>query len=385
MNNLKKISAFIMVCVLVMSLAACSSVPKTLNEQYSYKTNTKEYSAGEYVFALFAAYQNAYGIVSQAQGDKFDSSKSIMDVESTFDETGKVWRTSDWIRKEADIIMRNLIGMDQTLEKYGIELDEQIVNNARDTAKANWYLGEYYNEYPEYATPVRNILEPFGVSFESYFNSSYELAQVKESALFNYLYNKGGAEEVASGEVEDYFYTNYSKYSYFTMNLYTSTVDEAGSVINTPFSSSETKAAKEILDSYQRAFDSGVSFEGIVDIFKQSTNQPENPMKTMVENLKGEPRVNEEVSDAVRGMKENTMKVIYVGSDESPMAYAIYKYPLAQQTELNIKDDVVYSQVLWDIKGDEFSDYLNTLADEAVYEVNEKFVDKCDPKMFEED
>ncbi len=385
MNNLKKISAFIMVCVLIMSLAACSSVPKSLKEQYSYKTSSKEYSAGEYIFALFAAYQNAYGIISQAQGDKFDSSKSIMDVESTFDETGEVWRTSDWIKKEADIIMRNLIGIDQALEKFGIELDESIVSNARDTAKANWYLGEYYNEYPEYATPVRSILEPFGVSFESYFNSSYELAQVKESALFNYLYNKGGAEEVAASEVEDYFYTNYSKYAYFTMNLYSSTVDEAGNVVNTPFNKSQKDAAKEVLDSYQNAFEAGVSFEGIADIYKQSADMPESPLKTMIENLEGEPKVSEEVSDAVRGMKENTMKVIYVGAADTPMAYAIYKYPLAQQTEISLDDDLVYTQVLYDIKGEDFSDYLTSLCDTAECEINTRYIDKCDPKMFEEE
>ncbi|MDO5123565.1 MAG: hypothetical protein Q4D44_02730 [Eubacteriales bacterium] len=386
MRNLKKILSVTLVMLMVLSLGACSSVPKTLSEQWSYKTAYAEYDAGVYLFALFTAYDRAYGIISDAEGDDFDSEASIMDVRSTFDETDEVFVCRDWIVKEADTITRNLIAMDLALEKYGIELDPQVVENAREQAKIDWYLGPYYFDYgPEYSTPYESVFGKFGISFDSYFLSSVNLANVKQEALFSHLYGKGGEMEVSEKDVEKYFADNYTSYSYFTLPLFTTTMDESGSNVQVPLKDSELGVVKEVLTAYTKLInEENASFEQVVESYKKYAKITDDPSTDSIEDLSRNTSLPQEVIDKLESMKDNKASVVYTGEDNSQVAYFVCKHTLADSADDYLGDEVNRNQILKSMKGEDFYDYLMALTDAVECQVNTGYIEKCDPKMFEE-
>ena len=149
------------------------------------------------------------------------------------------------------------------IEKYGITLDPEIVESARNQAKDDWYLGPYYEYSSDYSTAYKDLMEPYGISFESYFLGSVNLAKVKQSALFNYFYNKGGVKEVPESEIKAYFEKEYTSYSYFTANFFTSTRDESGTTTTIPFSKDKEEDMKKTLTNYCVMLEEGESFENV--------------------------------------------------------------------------------------------------------------------------
>jgi len=223
MNNFKRICALLLALIMVMGLSACSRKPS-----WSYKTDTASYAEGVYIYSLFSAYNEAYSILQSKLGDKFDSTSTILDIASTFDETGEEVLCEDWIKSQADIITKNLAAIDEKIAEYGITLDKTQVESARELAKEDWYLGPYYEYYVASgyeATSYEDMLSPYGVSFDSFFTSSY-LASVKQSAIFDHLYGKGGEEEVSDEAITEYFTDNYTSYAYFVVNLYETDIDD---------------------------------------------------------------------------------------------------------------------------------------------------------------
>ena len=93
MNNFKRICALLLALIMVMGLSACSRKPS-----WSYKTDTASYAEGVYIYSLFSAYNKAYSILQSKLGDKFDSTSTILDIASTFDETGEEVLCEDWIK-----------------------------------------------------------------------------------------------------------------------------------------------------------------------------------------------------------------------------------------------------------------------------------------------
>lgn len=385
MRNLKKILSVTLVILTVLTLGACSSVPKTLSEQWSYKTAYAEYDAGVYLFSLFTAYDHAYGIIADAQGDDFDSEASIMDIESTFDETDQVFVCRDWIIKEADKITRNLIAMDLELEKYGIELDPQVVETAREQAKKDWYLGPYYFDYgPEYSTSYESVFGQYGVSFDSYFLSSVNLANVKQEALFGHLYGKGGEKEVSDKEVAKYFADNYTSYSYFTLPLFVTTEDEAGASVQVALKDSEIEIVKDVFVAYANLINNeNAAFDQIVESYKKYAKITDDPSTSSIEDLSLNSSLPDDVKEKLESMKAGTAAVVYTGEANSQVAYFVCKHSLADSAEDYLKDEVNRNQILKGMKGEEFYDYLMGLTDTVECQVNTKYIDRCDPKMFE--
>ncbi len=383
MSSLKKIFAMTLVMVMVLALGACSDIPRTRDAQWSYKTELEEYSAGVYIYALYSAYEQAYSIVSENQGNEFDSTKSILDINSTFDETGKVYLCKDWVKNEADKIVRNIAALDMEINKYGIELDAEIVASARKQAKNDWVLGYYYDYSPEYSVPVKDILEPYGISFDSYFAASGNLANVKQMAIFNHFYNKGGIKEVPESELKAYFEKEYTSYSYFTVNFFTTTEDESGVATTVPFTETEINNMKSVLKSYYNLALKDVSIDNIAKTYMDYAGLKTNPLTGNTEILENSTTLPSEVAVVLAEMEEGTAKVIYTGKEDSQIAYFMYKNPISKASDEYLKDETNYTQILTKLKGDEFVDYLLEITDTVQCQVNSAYVDEFDPKMFE--
>lgn len=386
MKNIRKIMALILAVLMVAGLCACSSVPKTAKAEWGYKTEAEEYPIGVYVYSLFSAYNQAYSVISNMQGDKFDKEASILDIEATFDEAKGTEVCLDWVIAEADYITKNLIALDQVIADNGIELDAEIEASAYEQARKDWFLGSYYEEYMAYgytATPYKDMLEPYGVSFESFYQSSY-LASVKQNAIFDFFYQKGGEKEVPDSEMKDYFEDNYTSYSYFTANLYESTTDSTtGQTVNKALSEADQKKDKEDLELYVKMIAQGSSFDDISKIHTAAAKLSANPAVSNIENLDNT-SLGQEVATALKGMKDGEAKVIYVGNADSTVAYFLYKKPITQETTKYVATDANYDALLQEMKGEEFLEYIDGLTNEVQCTKNDAVIAKFAPAIFED-
>lgn len=386
MKTMKKIAALLLAVLMVASLCACTSL-RSSKAEWGYKTDAREYAIGIYSYSLFSAYNQAYSIISEAQGEEFDSEASILDISTTFDEAKGEEKALDFILSEADYITKNLIALDNVIAENGIELDADLEASAKEQAKKDWYLGSYYEEYMAYgytATPYKDMLEPYGISFESFFESSY-LASVKQNAIFDFFYAKGGEKAVAESEIKDYFEDNYTSYSYFTVNLYESTTDATtGETVNTALSEEDQKQAKEDLELYVKMIAQGSTFDDISKIHTAAAELSANPAVSNIEDLDNT-SLGEDVKNALVGMKDGEAKVIYVGETDTTTAYFLYKKPIVQETVSYVASETNYDALLKELKGEEFLDYIDGLTATVECTINEDVIAKFNPSIFEEE
>ncbi len=385
MNNLKKIMALMLAVVMFASLCACSQLPKTLDKQWSYKDGDSEYAIGVHIYSLVSAYNQAYSVLSEAQGDKFDSSASILGVESSFDESGEIVLCKDWILKEADYITKNLMAIDNLIAEYDVEIDPALENSSYQQALKDWDLGPYYEEYRSYgytSTPYKEILEPCGVSFESFYEATY-LASVKQSTIFNHFYKKDGIKAVKESEVKKFFEDNFTSYSYFTVNLYESSVDSTtNQTVNKALPEDKIKEIKTNLDFYAAMIKSGTSFDDVSGAYTAYAQLSTNPAVSCVENLENS-SLPEEIADVVAGLKVGQPKVIYLGEEETTVAYFVYKKSITKETKSYVGNETNYESLLQEMKSEEFLSDMEKITAEVQCEINTAIVDKYTPELIE--
>lgn len=380
MNNFKRILAVLLAALLIIAAAGCSRGPS-----WSYKTDSTSYADGIYIYSLFSAYDHAYSILQTNLGDKFDTTASILDLESTFDESDEKKVCEDWIIEQADIITRNLIAIDEKIAEYGITLDKTQVDSARELAKEDWYLGPYYEYYVAQGyegAPYKDTFEPYGVSFESYFASTY-LASVKQNALFNYLYSKGGTKEVPMDEIEAYFADNYTSYAYFTRNLYETALDETtGQQIYHPYSDELVEDTEKDLAKYTKLINSGTAYTEMMYQYMKAHEIVDDPSVKNIENLQYT-SLGEDVLEALNKLDEGKATSIRVGDGDTSVMYFIAKFDIKKEAETYLAADGNVSTILQNMKGEEFMDYLDEITEEVEVEVNSDVLEKYTPAMFE--
>lgn len=381
MNNLKKISALLLVLVMVFAIGGCSKKPG-----YSYKTENTTYAEGVYIYSLFSAYNEAYSILQSNLGDKFDSTATILDITSTFDETGEKMLCEDWVKNQADLITRNLAALDETVAELGVTLDKTQVESARELAKEDWYLGPYYEYYVASGyetTSYEDMLSPYGVSFDSFFTSTY-LASVKQSAIFDHLYLKDGEEAVSDEELNKYFTDNYTSYAYFIVNLYETTIDaETSQQVYLPYSEELIDGVEAELKGYVKQVNSGTAYEKVVGKYMKAHNISTDPTVKNIEILESS-ALGEDVLKALETLKEGKATYLRVGDGNTSVMYFVTKFDINDEAEEYLKADGNKHTIIQNLKGEDFQNFLNDITENVEVEANEKVIAKYNPAMFEE-
>ena len=241
MKSLKKILSIIVAAVLVLSIVGCT--PVSLSKQWSYEYNdstlSEKLDIGVYIYALYDAYTAAESFAQES--DKYVDGESFMDIEITDDDGNKAI-AKDWIKSKAEEIVSNLIAIDYLVKEKGAKWDATAMANAEAEAKEYWDIGYVYGDY--YQIPAqKKTLEPYGISFESFLYVT-NAANVKQTALFGKLYDKGGLEEVADDELTEYFTKEYLGYSYLPIDMYTSETQDDGTAKSTPFAKDKINSTK---------------------------------------------------------------------------------------------------------------------------------------------
>lgn len=381
MNNLKKISALLLVLVMVFAIGGCSKKPG-----YSYKTENTTYAEGVYIYSLFSAYNEAYSILQSNLGDNFDSTATILDITSTFDETGEKILCEDWVKNQADLITRNLAALDETVAELGVTLDKTQVESARELAKEDWYLGPYYEYYVASGyetTSYEDMLSPYGVSFDSFFTSTY-LASVKQSAIFDHLYLKDGEKAVSDEELNKYLTDNYTSYAYFIVNLYETTIDaETSQQVYLPYSKELIDGVEAELKGYVKQVNSGTDYEEVVGKYMKAHNISTDPTVKNIEILESS-ALGEDVLKALETLKEGKATYLRVGDGNTSVMYFVTKLDIKDEAEEYLKADGNKHTIIQNLKGEDFQNFLNDITENVEVEANEKVIAKYNPAMFEE-
>jgi len=373
-KNLKKITAFILCVMLVFALGACAPKGATADKEWGFRANGKEYAVGTYLLPLADAYESVYGYLGQVNKD-FDPSKSILDLEASFDESGKVYSAREWILKQASDYIKYMVAVDSLMQEYDVKLQEGRDSAVYEQARNDWFLGkDYQNVIDGYAEayPVKDKYEPLGISVESYCDAAYML-DVKYDAIFARLYSKGGEREVTEAELNSYFEKNYVDYSYFIVRLYEASYDEVtGELVNTPYSDAQKKEVLDKLNMYPIMAKEGKSLSDIKKKhIKDFELQSSDFMLERTERLEDvSVSASSEIADILNEIGESQAKVIVTGQGDTPVALVVYKSPIKDETKKYLSDDINYRAIVADYKGQEFFEFLASYADKVEVEIN---------------
>ena len=387
MRNLKKITAFLLAVVIAVCMGACArSSVATANKEWGYRANNKEYAVGTYLLPMMDAYKSMYAYMYYNDVN-FDSEASLMDAESSFDESGELYTGREWIVKQSDDYVKYMVAVDYLMDKYGVTLADEVVDSAYSQAETEWYLGDYEAAMSGYSesVPVKDLYEPCGISLDSYFEAAY-MMDIKYDAIFTRLYSRDGEKAVAQEEIEEYYENNYTKYSYCIVDLYVSVVDEVTSeTVNTPYDEAATADIKRELESYTKRLNNGDSLAKIEADLKEFANVDDQEIfieKTETyESVSSS--ISEEVSDALKNLKDGEATVLYMGQENTPIAIFVYKHPINKTTEEYLKDDINYRNIVAELKGQEFFDYLADIAVDVEYEMNTEVLKRFTPEFIE--
>lgn len=384
MKNFTKLLAVILCMVIALSTSACSLKP-----QYSYKTDDTELAIGVYIYALYSAYSQAESLAQEtesydAEAGTYDGSDSFLKVQIT-DDDGVTATADEWITNEADKTLRNLLAIEHEYNRLGATMDETTVESYKASAKEYWDYGPYYSLYGEqYISPYSDIFEPLGVSYESF--EYFYLASAKQEVVFDLLYADGGEKGVDDEELTKYFTENYTSYTYFNTNMYEvkdATNDEGETVSeNVALSDSELKKIENNFKGYADSLSGGKKLDDVVSEFMKDYELESDPSSSNVE-IMDNSVIGEDLVNAINELSEGKATYKAIGEENSQVMYLFYKGKIADQVDEYIKDATNRESILQNYKGEEFTSYIDELANSLDIEIS-RAVKKYTPAMFED-
>jgi len=377
MKAIKKITAAFLAVLMIMSISGCSTKP-----EWSYKADDNEVQIGVYIYALYTAYNQAASYASSAEG--YDAEKSFLNLTIT-DDDGETAVAKDWIVDTAKELTKNILTIEEEFEARGLTLTAEDEAAAKKSADNDWNLGPYYDMYLAYGmmpTPYKGILEPYGVSYESFERASY-MASAKQKALFEEIYINDEETAVSTEDLTNYFTENYTSYSYLSVRLADSATDDAGSTTYTAMSDEDIAEIESTLQGYADNINNGAgTFAEQMVEYTALKELESDPSTSAVENL-DESSLNEDVIAALNELEEGKASLVKVGEAENAYYYLIYKAPIADSVADYIEDETNSFNVLSAMKSEEFQDMLTAKAEELGIQENTSVVNSYKPSMFE--
>lgn len=377
MKAIKKITAAFLAVLMIMSISGCSTKP-----EWSYKVDDNEVQIGVYIYALYTAYNQAATYASSAEG--YDAEKSFLNLTIT-DDDGETAVAKDWIVDTAKELTKNILTIEEEFEARGLTLTAEDEAAAKESADNDWNLGPYYDMYLAYGmmpTPYKDILEPYGVSYESFERASY-MASAKQTALFEEIYINDEETAVSTEDLTNYFTENYTSYSYLSVRLADSATDDSGSTTYTAMSDEDIAEIESTLQGYADNINNGAgTFAEQMVEYTALKELESDPSTSAVENL-DESSLNEDVIAALNELEEGKASLVKVGEAENAYYYLIYKAPIADSVADYIEDETNSFNVLSAMKSEEFQDMLTAKAEELGIQENTSVVNSYKPSMFE--
>lgn len=373
MKQAVKIGSLLLAILMVFSAVFASGC--SLQKQWSYKTSDKELAIGVYIYNLDVAYQQALEYAKKL--DDYDGTNDKwLDLEIT-DDDGNTAVARQWMKDKAEELTLTALAVEKGLKDEGATVDSATLQAADEQAKTNWNVGPYANY--GYVMPMSKELEPHGVSFDSYKYAASEVPAMQQ-VLFNTLYEKGGSQEVSDAELEKFFNENYVDYGYLSANLYESSTDEAGTTNNVALSEDAVKQITDKFDGMVKDINSGKAFDDVTKAYTEAEGLSTDSVVNNTELLKNF-SAGDELKAEIEKLDSGKAATVKVGEGDSAMIYLVYKKDITAVAKDYLESASNRSEVLTNMKTDDFKTYIKDLIKELKYEKNAA-VDSYDPKMF---
>lgn len=384
MKPFQKVTAVLLAAILLLSTVGC--VPTSLTKQWSYKYNDDVLSAqqdiGVYIYALYQAYNQAKTYAEE--NEDYVEDEPFTDLEIT-DEDGNTAIASEWIKTEAEKIAVNIIAVDYLVAKHEATYDEATMKSYKSTAQDTWDMGPYASY--GYYQPMSSELEPYGVSFNSFFEASYA-AQIKQDALFGRMYDKDGVDPASDEELTKHFKKDYVAYSYISVNLYSSGTDESGNSISTAYGKKKmNKIIAAVEDAAKEVNNGSVKPTKALNNLANEYNAVDNLNTETVEALETTETNNEDLAKALKKLDTGEASAVTVGKDgDTPTVYLVIKHNINDYVDEYVKGDDHRASVLSTCKEDDFKklieDTTAELLESDALEANTSQLNKYKADLF---
>lgn len=346
-NRMKKVFAAVLALALCLSFAGCYDENKT----WAAKKGDDTLPIGAYIYYLNSAYSEAMGKVS--------SEEEVLkaDIED-FLPTGKFLSGESWVKSRARNYLNSYYFISSKFDELGLELTQEELDTAQTNTDSMWSYS-------------KSTMEGMGIAKESY-HQAFTVYGTKYQKVMEAMYGKDGEMEISDDELKTYFTDNYYSYEYFTVSL-TKTDDDGNSVNMTDDEKSETKSKLEDYIKKINAGDMTVS-DAASEYAEEVLGSAENstysaPSPTLADNIS-----NTTLKDAIEGAEDNTA----VLAEGTTTYFVVRRLPIAEKfAEVN-EDETQRFNLISEMKGDEFSDYVAEEAEKSKPEglvINEKALD----------
>lgn len=374
MKPFMKIGSFLLAVMIAVTAVGCA--PVSLNPEWAYKTDKQELAIGVYIYSLRTAYSQAQSFAQELENYD-ESTDAWLDLEITDDDGDKAI-AREWIKEEADKMCLTYLALDAKVEELGIDMGGATADSASATAQEYWNMGPYaaYGYY----MPMKDELETFGVSYESFLYST-TMFDTKYSAVFNAIYGEGGEKDVADSEYETFFVENYTDYKFFSVSLNESTKDEAGSSTTVALPEADVKRITEQFDGYAEEINKGTSYEDVAAKYKEAEGLENDPTTANIEVL-DDSSIGEEIKKALGELETNKAKTVKIGDADTAVYYLVYKGDIKDDVKDYVYEDANRTQLLAKMKSEEFADFMEELAKKVECEKNQSVIDKYKPELF---
>ncbi len=338
-STLKKVFAAVLAVALCLSFAGCYDENKT----WAAKKGDDTLPIGSYIYYLYSAYSQATQKVSSSEEVL---KASIEDKDS-----------QTWIREEALNSLQCYYYITGKFDELGLELTEEELDTIQTNTDNSW---TYFKTYLE---------ETLGIAKESYrlasvlYNAEYE--KVMEA-----MYGEDGELALSEEELKSYFTDNYFSYEYFYASL-TTTDDDGNSV---DLTDEEKEERKSELETYVDKISTGditvqeAAEEYAEDALGSSSNSTyQAPSPTLKDNLS-----DTSIKEALEGLEDNQTSLV----ETTTGYYVLRKLPIVDKFEDTMSDETQEYNLLYNMKGEEFSDYVKEQAKNVEgVEINQNALD----------
>ena len=194
MSKIKAVIAFCLALVLCLSLVGCHS-----ENEVALTIGGVEISSAMYGCALIQADLDARAIIDGNVG-----TVGLVDYSTqTIDQTPY----DEWVENRALNLCKLYAAYTLKMQELKIEADPDTLNNVYNACYTYWLMGDTVFSSSSY-TPYATIMEPNGVSWETYIKFNETAAM--DEAVFNYFYGIKGTKKLSDEEINKYFTEHYA-------------------------------------------------------------------------------------------------------------------------------------------------------------------------------
>lgn len=343
-SKIAKPIAVIGAAAVVLGASGCSDTT------WSFKTDAKTLSNGEWIYYTYAAYNSA---LSKVEEENYDGK----DIETRTIE-GKTG--AEWIQEEAKKTSLAHLTVEKLAAENKVEIDKSVVKM-------------YKSQYSDYYKMAESLYTSLGVSEDSFadINATYPYVS---NQLFEYLYGTDGPKAVSDDEIKKYVTENYTDYYYLSYSL-TKTDDEGKtvSIDEETLDKVESKFA-----DYAKMLNEGKTTADVETRYKTDFQLGEDdtvPSRSACEALDKNEGISDDLKKAITDLKEKTATVVKIDDTQ----YMIYRGDIkakADSVGSEEADALSKSSVLYSMKNEEYKAYLEEEQKKLSYETNDACLSK---------